>query len=101
MRKLFTIVGLAALVATVGVGFTANEALAGHGGKKHHHHGGHGWGWGVGGFASGLALGYALNQPSQPTVVYQSYPAPVYYGCNPYNPYAPCYAPAPAYYPVQ
>lgn len=91
MRKFIAIFGLAAVLAVAGAGFTSNEALA-HGGHHHHRHHGH-WGWGFGGLASGLALGFALNQPSTPSV---QYVYPTYYGCNPYNPYYPCVAPAPA-----
>ncbi len=96
MKKFLAIFGLAVVLATAGAGFTSNDALAGGGGKKHHHHHGNGhWGWGVGGLASGLALGFALNQPSEPVVQYQyvpypaypAYPYPVYQAYPAYNPY--------------
>lgn len=98
MKKFLTILGLAVVLATAGAGFASNQALAGGGGGKHHHH--HNkhwgyWGWGAGGFASGLALGYVLNQPSEPAVQYVPYPAypyPVYQAYPAYNPY---FAPVP------
>jgi len=106
MRATFKILGLAAVVLA-GIGLAAQPAYAG-GGKKHHHghhhkhhkHHWHGWGWGIGGFGAGLALGYALNQPSQPQVQYVPVQPTYYYPANPYAPtyYAP--APVPGQVPV-
>jgi hypothetical protein len=107
MRKLITSVAVTALVAFAGIGLTSNAAFAGH--KHGHHHGHHKkhykhhgygyWGWGLGGLATGFALGYAANSYAQPTVQYV--PTPVY-PAQPayvYDPYTGQYLPAaPAYY---
>jgi hypothetical protein len=114
MRKLITSVAIAAIIAVAGIGATSAPAFADHGKKhhhgkhhhhKHHHHKHHGHYngvyWGLGGLATGLALGYAYNSYSQPQVQYVPAPAPVYpaapaYTYDPYT--GQYYQAAPAYY---
>ena len=63
-KKILTAALLAATLATAGAASTA-PALAG----PHHHHGG--WGWGVGGLATGLVIGSALaSRPAYAEPVY-------------------------------
>ena len=74
----------------------------GYHGGYHHHHGGDGWGWALGGLATGLIIGGALSQPRYYGSDYydrgyygSGYYGPYYYGSTRY--YAPGYY-APRYY---
>lgn len=63
------VLGAALVAATLvtSVAATTAPALAG----PHHHHHGNAWGWGVGGFATGLVLGSALApRPAYAETVY-------------------------------
>ncbi|EJJ28432.1 BA14K family protein [Rhizobium sp. CF142] len=62
-----------------------------HGGYYHHHGGGNGWGWALGGLATGVIIGGLLAQPRyygsgyyDPGYYGSTYDGPYYYGSTRY-----------------